>query len=98
MTEVVLPDTHGLERTARVRALNPDLPILYRIRRVNAATGIITTVAGTATSGFNGDGILATSAQLNAPVGVAFDAAGDLSYSGQGVDLENFMSPRLTLS
>ena len=29
MTEVVLPDTDGLELTARVRELNPDLPILY---------------------------------------------------------------------
>ena len=29
MAEVVLPDTDGLELTARVRALNPDLPILY---------------------------------------------------------------------
>ena len=29
ITEVVLPDTDGPELTARVRELNPDLPILY---------------------------------------------------------------------
>ena len=29
MTEVVLPGTDGLELTARVRELKPDLPILY---------------------------------------------------------------------
>ena len=29
MTELVLPDTDGLALTARVRELNPDLPILY---------------------------------------------------------------------
>src|SRR5882724_10432503 len=42
----------------------------HRIRKVSAATGIITTVAGTSTPGFNGDGILATAAQLYQPFGV----------------------------
>jgi len=41
-----------------------------RVRRVSATTGIITTVAGTSTPGFNGDGILATAAQLYQPLGV----------------------------
>jgi len=41
-----------------------------RVRRVSATTGIITTVAGTSTPGFNGDGILATAAQLYQPFGV----------------------------
>lgn len=49
-----------------------------RIRRVDAATGIITTVAGTGQAGFNGDGIPATQAQLNFPVGVDVDAAGTI--------------------
>jgi sugar lactone lactonase YvrE len=49
-----------------------------RVRRVDAATGIITTVAGNGTSGFSGDGGAATSAELDYPEGVAVDAKGDL--------------------
>jgi sugar lactone lactonase YvrE len=49
-----------------------------RVRRVDAVTGVITTVAGTGTYGYNGDGILATSAQLAEPAGVAIDGAGNL--------------------
>ena len=47
-----------------------------RIRRVDAVTRLITTVAGTGTPGFNGDNILATAAQLQNPIGVAFDSSG----------------------
>ena len=49
-----------------------------RIREVNAATGIITTVAGTGTAGYNGDTIVAATAELNDPVSIALDSAGDL--------------------
>jgi sugar lactone lactonase YvrE len=50
----------------------------FRVRRVNAATGVITTVVGTGNSGFTGDGGLGTAADLSAVLGVALDAAGDL--------------------
>ncbi len=51
--------------------------------------GVITTVAGTGTKGFSGDGGQATSAQLNDPKGVAVDGQGNLyiadrSTSGSG--------------
>ena len=49
-----------------------------RIREVNLATGVITTVAGNGTDGYSGDGGPATAAELRRPRGVAVDAAGDL--------------------
>ena len=53
-----------------------------RIRRVDAATGIITTVAGDGPTGigaggFSGDGGPATSASLHEPNGVALDGSGN---------------------
>jgi uncharacterized protein (TIGR03437 family) len=48
-----------------------------RVRKVSAR-GTITTVAGTGTSGFSGDGGIATSAQLYSPNGVAVDGSGNL--------------------
>ncbi|MBK9166861.1 MAG: hypothetical protein IPM24_05280 [Bryobacterales bacterium] len=50
----------------------------YTVRRVDAASGIITTVAGTGQTGFSGDGGPATEAQLGFPVGVAFESQGGL--------------------
>jgi sugar lactone lactonase YvrE len=47
-----------------------------RIRKVDKATGIITTVAGTGNSGFNGDGN-ALSTNI-VPFGIAFNKHGDL--------------------
>ena len=47
-----------------------------RIRKVS--NGVITTVAGNGTQGFSGDNGPATSAQLNIPIGVAVDSAGNL--------------------
>lgn len=52
-----------------------------RIRKVNASTGIISTVAGNGFAGFSGDGGAATLAQLNYPVGVAVDKRGNLYIS-----------------
>ena len=50
----------------------------HRIRRVDANTGVITTVAGNGSSGFSGDGGAATSASLYYPRGVALDSNDNL--------------------
>ena len=55
-----------------------------RVRKVSAS-GIITTVAGTGFQGYSGDGGPATSAQLNVPLGVAVDNAGNLFIADWGV-------------
>ena len=47
-----------------------------RIRKVTVSTGIITTIAGTGASSYNGDNGAATSATLSYPTGVAVDASG----------------------
>jgi len=49
-----------------------------RIRMVNVATHEIATVAGDGTAGSTGDNGAATQAELNAPTGIALDAAGNL--------------------
>lgn len=54
-----------------------------RVRKVNAKTGIITTIAGTATAGYNGDNIAATSAELNYPAGVCVDDSGNVFIAEQ---------------
>lgn len=48
-----------------------------RIRRVNAATGIVTAFAGTGVAGYSGDGGAALSAQMKQPWSIAADTAGN---------------------
>jgi len=54
-----------------------------RIREVNTV-GIITTIAGTGTLGYSGDGGQATNAQLNKSAGITFDATGNFYIADEG--------------
>lgn len=56
----------------------------HRVRRIDAATGTITTVAGTGAPGFSGDLGLAVSAQINSPRGLAVDSSGNLYIADAG--------------
>ncbi len=56
----------------------------HRIRKVDAATGLITTVAGNGIKGFAGDGGPATNASLAEPSSVFLDGAGTLYISDTG--------------
>ncbi len=49
-----------------------------RVRRIDASTGIINTIAGTGGAGWSGDGGPATSAQLSSPTGVGVDSQGQV--------------------
>ena len=56
----------------------------HRVRRVDAVTGMIYTIAGTGTRGFTGDGGPATQAYFNTPYDLVFDAGGNLYITDQG--------------
>ena len=52
-----------------------------RIRRIDARTGIITTVAGCGIPGYSGDGGPATAARIGTPTAIRFDRAGNLFFA-----------------
>jgi trimeric autotransporter adhesin len=58
-----------------------------RVRRVDAGSHVITTIAGSAdTYGYGGDGGRATKALLSLPTAVAIDSAGDVYIADPGND------------
>jgi hypothetical protein len=64
-----------------------DATLNHRIRKIDLDTGIVTTIAGSSSvGGFGGDGGPPTSALLNQPLSVAFDADGDMYVA----DFTNF--------
>ncbi len=64
-----------------------------RIRKVDSA-GIITTIAGTGTSGFSGDGGPATNAMIYGPTAITKDVAGNIYFS----DAENVRIRKINTS
>jgi sugar lactone lactonase YvrE len=65
-----------------------------RVRKVTVSTGVITTVAGSGTAGYSGDGSAATSAELNFPTGVAVDSSGNIYIA----DIDNYVIRKVTAS
>ncbi len=63
-----------------------------RIRKVDGSTGMISTIAGTGSGGFSGDGGLATLAAMNLPGHLAVDGAGNVYV----VDRDNQRLRQLT--
>ena len=53
----------------------------HRIRRIDAVTGAITTVAGNGAQGFTGDSNSATAARLSLPHGLSIDPQGNVNVS-----------------
>ena len=69
----------------------------HRVRRVSTS-GVITTVAGTGTAGFSGDGGPATAAQLNLPYSVAVDSNGSLFIADLGNQRVRRVAPDGTIA
>jgi sugar lactone lactonase YvrE len=61
------------------------------IRRIDAASGTLSTVAGNGTAGYGGDGTAAIAAELNAPAKVVLDAAGSLYIADTGNNTIRFV-------
>lgn len=61
------------------------------IRQISRS-GMISTIAGTGTEGYYGEGTLATAAQLNAPSGLALDSRGNLYIA----DTRNHLIRKIT--
>ncbi len=74
MAQLSLPEGVVLDPAGNIFIADSDN---QRVRKVDASTGVITTVAGT-TTGYSGDGGSAAQAELHNPWGLFFDAFGNL--------------------
>ncbi len=63
------------------------------VRKINAS-GVITTIAGTGSTGFSGDGGAATAANLNKPYSVAIDGGGSVYFT----DINNYRVRQINTS
>ncbi len=66
----------------------------YRVRRINAQTGVITTFAGTGKKGFSGDGGPATQADFGTVIQVALDPSNTHLYVA---DIDNKRIRRISI-
>jgi Secretion system C-terminal sorting domain/NHL repeat len=80
-TAAVVPKSIALDKHNNIFISDANSHV---IRKVNYATGIISTVAGTGYPGFNGNGGYAINAKLNTPCGIAVDDTGNLYIADAG--------------
>jgi serine/threonine-protein kinase len=64
-----------------------------RIRKIDASTGVITTIAGTGAEGYNGGGGPAAQAEINSPNDVAVTDDGTVYFANLGSDTVQKISP-----
>jgi sugar lactone lactonase YvrE len=67
--------------------------INHRIRRVDASTGRIETIAGTGVAGFSGDGGSALAAEISFPAGIAVDQFGRVYFADENNNRIRVLTP-----
>ena len=87
---------HGVDLDSAGNIYAGDYIAYNVVRKVTVSTGIISTVAGVASTsgGYNGDNIQATAATLNGPVCMTLDSYGNLYISDSG----NYRIRKVTVS
>ncbi|MBI3097562.1 MAG: hypothetical protein HYY93_04850 [Planctomycetes bacterium] len=83
-TSVALDNVQGIDVTPDGQALYFCDVFNNRVRRLDLTTGFVTTVAGTGTPGFGGDGGPAAAAQMTRQRGAAFHCTGEFLFSDNG--------------
>src|SRR6202023_1105230 len=68
----------------------------HRIRRIDATTGLITTVAGSGTQGFSGESATATAAALDSPRAAILSSTSQLTLADTGNQRIRQLNPNLT--
>ena len=56
----------------------------HRVRKIDSQTGLMSTIAGTGSTNYNGDNQLATSANLNHPIGIFVSLSGSIYIAEYG--------------
>lgn len=79
--ELFLANGIGLDNLGNLYLVDGDN---YRIRKVVLSTGVITTIAGTGTTGYSGDGGPAIAAKILLPQAVAADLYGNVYIADAG--------------
>jgi uncharacterized protein (TIGR03437 family) len=74
--QLTAPEAIAIDSQGNLYISDTQYQLSNRVRKVS--DGIITTIAGSATAGYSGDGGPAVNAQLNNPLGLAVDSQGDL--------------------